>query len=144
MPTHPFLSPAWIEAARQIGEEYRDRAHPDASGIRLNQVITGVPFGEGRIEAHVDNSAGVIDVDLGHLLDPHATITLDYRTAEAVFVEGNPQMAVQEFMAGNIRIDGDLARVVEFVSQGEDDPMRREIQQRLQAITLPAGGGAGG
>ena len=39
-------------------------------------------------------------------------MTVDYVTARALLVEGNPQAAMSAFMAGKIRVDGDLAKLM--------------------------------
>src|SRR5437016_9601661 len=51
---YPFLSPQWVEAAKTIREDYRGKIPATAHVMRLNQVITEVPFGDGTINAHVD------------------------------------------------------------------------------------------
>jgi len=55
--------------------------------IRINQVITNVPFGDGTVHAYMDTSGGDVDSDLGSLEGPDATITTDYDTARKLFVE---------------------------------------------------------
>jgi len=57
----------------------------------MNQIITDVPFGDGTINAYMDTSGGEMDMDIGHLENPDLTVTIDYETAKAIFVEGNPQ-----------------------------------------------------
>ena len=45
---YPFLSPEWMEAAKAIREKYADQATKITISVRMNQVITDVPFGDGR------------------------------------------------------------------------------------------------
>ena len=47
--THPFLSAEWMDAAREIRERYRDHAPKVSMVVRFNQVVTGVPFGDGTV-----------------------------------------------------------------------------------------------
>src|SRR5438477_54840 len=83
---YPFLSPQWVEAAKTIREDYRGKIPPTAHVMRLNQVITEVPFGDGTINAHVDTTTGELEMELGHLDGPDLQVTLDYATAKAIFV----------------------------------------------------------
>ena len=105
-----FLSPAWIEAARAIRDEFEGRAPAPPVALRMNQVITDAP--QGTIEAHLDTTAGGTALELGHVADPDLTITTDYATAKAVFALADPAVAMQAFMAGKIRIEGDLSKLM--------------------------------
>jgi len=63
-----FLSPEWIEAAREIRERYSSQTAPIEVAVRVNQVVTDVPFGDGELHAHIDTSSGDVDLELGHLV----------------------------------------------------------------------------
>ncbi|MBV9256061.1 MAG: hypothetical protein JO054_17640, partial [Actinobacteria bacterium] len=54
MAKYPFLSDEWMEEAKKIREEFRGQGAPAAHAVKMNQVITDVPFGEGTINAHMD------------------------------------------------------------------------------------------
>ncbi|MCA1691287.1 MAG: SCP2 sterol-binding domain-containing protein [Actinobacteria bacterium] len=102
----------------------------------MNQIVTDVPFGDGSIEANLDTSAGELVMDLGHLEEPDVTVTLDYDTARAIFVEGTAQAGMQAFMAGKIRVDGDLAKLVAALQGVSPDAYEAsEIQRRIKEIT---------
>ena len=100
----------------------------------MNQIVTDVPFGEGTINAHMDTSGGDIDFDLGHLDTPDLTVTLDYDTAKAILVDGNPQAGMQAFMAGKIKVQGDMTKLMAMQS-GTPDPTAQEVAERIKAIT---------
>ena len=130
--THPFLSDEWISEARRIREELRDQVPAGEQVVKLNQVITDVPFGEGVVHAHLDTSSGELELEIGHLEDAEVTITLDYVTARAVFVD--PQSAVQHFMAGKIRVQGDMTKLLGMV-QSPSETLASEAQRRVAEIT---------
>jgi putative sterol carrier protein len=100
----------------------------------MNQVITDVPFGEGTINAHMDTSGGEMEMDTGHLENADLTVTLDYPTAKAILVDGNPQAGMQAFMAGKIKVQGDMTKLM-AKPQGTPDPAAAEIAAKIQAIT---------
>ncbi len=135
MPTYPFLSDEWIEAARAIREDYRAQAPPVTTAIRMNQVITDVPFGTGTLEAHLDTSSGELEMELGHLDKADTTVTLDYATARAIFVEGDQQAAMQAFMSGKIKVQGDMTKLMAMQQQGSPDPAALEVVVRIKDIT---------
>jgi putative sterol carrier protein len=133
--TYPFLSDEWIEATQAIREEYRGKVRPMAHAVKMNQVITDVPFGTGTIESHMDSSSGELELEFGHLDDPDLTVTMDYATAKAIIVEGNPAAGMQAFMAGKIRVQGDMTKLMAMQQSAEPDPVAAEAAARIQAIT---------
>jgi putative sterol carrier protein len=134
MATYPFLSNEWIDAARQVRDEYQGRAEPAGDAVRMNQVITDVPFGEGTRQAHFDTSSGVVEMELGHLDSPDVTLTLDYATARAIFVNQDKDEAMQAFMAGKIKVQGDMAKLLGML-QSPVDPLAGEVAERIKALT---------
>ena len=75
----------------------------------MNLVVTAVPFSDDDIHAHMDTSSGELVLDIGHLEVQDLKVTVDYDTAKAILVEGNPQAGMQAFMAGKVRVEGDMA-----------------------------------
>ena len=137
MDKHPFLSPEWIVAAREIRSEHGTLGQPVPTDVRLNQVITDVPFGDGNIEAHIDTTSGQLEMELGPLEAADATVTLDYDTAKMVFVEGSPQVLMQAFMAGKVRVQGDLAKLIAAMQQvaPADAEAAAPVHQKIRDIT---------
>jgi len=123
-----------MDEARKVREEYKDRTPPIAHQVRMNQVITEVPFGEGTLQSHMDTTSGELVMEEGHLDEVDLTVTLDYATAKAIFVEGNPQAGMQAFMAGKVKVQGDMSKLM-AMQQTTPDPVAAEIQQRIQDIT---------
>ncbi len=134
MPKYPFLSDEWVTEAKKIREEYRGQTGPIAHSVKMNQVITEVPFGSGTIDAHMDTSTGELTLDLGHIDNPDLKVTLDYNTAKAILVDGNPQAGMQAFMAGKIKVEGDMTKLMAMQAQAPD-PAAAEVAQRVKDIT---------
>jgi hypothetical protein len=133
----PFLSEEWLAEARQIYAEYRGQTPSPPQALRMNQVITDVPFGDGTINAHLDTSSGELEIDTGHLEAPDVKVTLDYATAKAVLVDGDLQVAMQAFMGGRIKAEGDITKLMglQMAGSGGVDPTATEIARRIQDIT---------
>ena len=133
----PFLSDAWMDEAKKIREEVGDSDTPPAHKVRMNMVIVDCPDGvgaDGSVNTHMDTSSGQVEMDLGHLDEPDLTVTADYATAKAIFVDQNPQAGMQAFMSGKIKVQGDMAKLM-AMQQGAPDPKAAEIAARIQAIT---------
>ncbi len=133
MAKYPFLSDEWLAAAKEIRESSGTSATTPHK-VRMNQIITEVPFGEGTIDAHMDSSSGELEMDLGHLENPDLTVTLDYTTAKAILVEGNPQAGMQAFMAGKIKVQGDMTKLMAMQS-APPDAAAQEVAKKIQEIT---------
>lgn len=132
---HPFLSPPWLDAVQAIREEYRGRAPAGALTVRMNQIITEVPFGEPTVHAHFDTTSGEVEMAPGHLEEPEVTVTVDYETARAIFVD--PSSAMAHFMGGRIKVQGDMTRLIAII-QANPDETAVELQRRLAEVTAPA------
>jgi hypothetical protein len=133
----PFLSDAWMDEAKKIREEVGDSDTPPAHKVRMNMVIIECPDGvgaDGTVHTHMDTSSGQLEMDLGHLEGPDLTITADYATAKAIFVDQNPQAGMQAFMSGKVKVQGDMSKLM-AMQQGAPDPKAAEIAERIKAIT---------
>ena len=131
---YQFLSDEWVEAARKIREEYKGKGSPPAHSVRMNQIITEVPFGDGTVNSHIDTSGGEMVMELGHLDNADLTVTLDYETAKAILVNQDPQAGMQAFMAGKIKVQGDMTKLMAMQS-GTPDPVQQEVAGKIKEIT---------
>lgn len=136
MAKHPFLSDEWVAEARQIRQELAGTSHAATPMVRVNLVVTDMPHGAGTLDAHLDTSSGELDVEAGHLDNPDVTLTLDYATAKGILVEGNPQIAFQAFLAGKIKVEGDLAKLMVLQAlMSNPDPAAVAIARRVREMT---------
>jgi len=134
MAKYPFLSEEWVAEAKKIREEFEGQAPAPPHVVRMNQIITEVPFGDSDINAYMDTSGGGMEMDLGELENPDLTVTIDYVTAKAIIVEGNPQAGMQAFMAGKIKVQGDITKLM-AMQQGPIDAVATEVAARIKEIT---------
>ena len=132
---HPFLSEEWIAAAREIRARYEDEAPRIDIPIRMNQVVTKVPFGDGTINSHLDTSSGVLVMDLGHLENPDLTVTTDYETARHIFLMRDPQLGMQAFLSGKVRIDGDMTKMMLMQTAMPQTDLADQVAAEIMAIT---------
>jgi putative sterol carrier protein len=109
---YAFLSEEWMVEARAIRAKYEDQMPDITIPIRINQVITDVPFGEGELKTFVDTSGGQMVLEIGELDEPDAVLTVDYATAKSMIVDQDPTAAMQAFMSGQIKIQGDMMKIM--------------------------------
>jgi putative sterol carrier protein len=134
MSKHEFLSEEWIAAAEAIREEYAGTATTAPPPMKMNVVITEVPFGEGSMDAHIDTSDGEMSLDMGHLDGEDLTVTVDYATAKAIFIDQDQQAVMQAFMAGKIKVQGDMTKMMAMQTV-QPDPTQVEMATKIAEIT---------
>lgn len=138
MSQYQFLSDEWLEQTRKLREQYRDQVPEVPVTVRMNQIINEVPFGDGTILAHVDTSSGRLEMETGHLDSPDLTVTLSYATAKAILVDGDAQAAMNAFLSGRIKVDGDITKMIALQSAGTGaavNPAAGELVRRIQELT---------
>jgi hypothetical protein len=137
--SHEFLSPAWMDAARAIREKYADQATKVTTSIRMNQVITDVPEGviegENVLKVFMDTSSGDVVMDLGELEGADLTVTTDYATAYKLFVEQDQAAGMQAFMAGKIKVQGDMMKMMAMQTSMPQDEIAKTIAKEIKDIT---------
>lgn len=133
MTKHPFLSDAWFDEVRRLHEAVGGAA-PEGVEIRMNLMITTTPF-EGDLAMHMAAAGGKADWGKGHLDDADVTLTLAYDTAKAIFIDGNPQVAIEAFMAGRIIVQGDITKLMVMQQASGPGSAAPELTRALQEIT---------
>jgi putative sterol carrier protein len=135
--TYAFLSDEWMEAAHGIREKYADQVPAVTTVIKINQVIIDVPFGEGEVKSYLDTSSGHLVMELGELPDADATVTTDWATAKAMFVDQDQAIAMQAFMSGKIKVQGDMMKMMAMQTAIPSNEATELIAEEIKAITNP-------
>ena len=133
--SHQFLSEAWIEAARDIRHRYSGDVPAIETVVRINVITTKVPFGDGTISAYIDTSNGSLEMELGSIEVSDLTVTTDYETARKLFVEQDPTASMQAFMAGRIKVEGDITRLMVMQTSLPQTETTEAVAAEIKAIT---------
>ena len=135
--TYVFLTDEWIEAARNLRDAAED-VNSVPHTVKMNLNIIETPdhgdFPDNTFKGHMDSSDGSMKMDKGHLDSPELTVTVDYETARAIFVEQNPQAGMQAFMAGKIKVEGDITKLMAMQNTAPD-PAAIELAAKVKDIT---------
>jgi len=135
---HPFLSPEWIAAARQIQDEFADRVEEPDESLRLNVTVVDAPFSDAHVLGHVDTTTGSAVPDEGHIGSPDLAVTVSYAIARQLLIDQQPESVMIAFMSGEIEVEGDVTRIFDLQdisATPEQQALAEEIVQRLGAIT---------
>lgn len=133
--THAFLSDDWMAAAKAVREKYADQAAKVTTIVRMNQIITDVPFGEGTLSVFLDTSSGDVVLELGALDAPDLTVTTDYDTARKIFVDQDQAAGMQAFMAGKIKVQGDMMKMMALQTGMPQDETAKLISTEIKDLT---------
>ena len=133
--SHPFLSEEWMAEARAIRERYAGQTSKVTQSLKINQVVTAVPFGEGTVESYLDTSSGDVVMEFGRLEDADVTVTTDYETAKSIFVEQDPAAGMQAFLGGKIVVQGDMMKLMAMQVAMPTDEASQQIAEEIKAIT---------
>ena len=106
---HVFLSDEWIDAARAA---YEHNGVTVTYKMRMNQVITACPFGDGEVRMFMDTTDGTMNTGKGELDNPEVTLTTDWETSRKIIVEQDQAAAMQAFMSGKIKVTGDMTKIM--------------------------------
>jgi hypothetical protein len=129
---YPFLSDEWFDEVQKLVTEHGADA-PAHAAMKMNLVVTDTPF-DHDIEFHMGAEDGKALTGRGHLDPADLTLTTDYATAKEVFVAGNPQAGMQAFMAGKVKVQGDMTKLM--AAQGGGGPGGNQaLQEAIQGVT---------
>ena len=132
---HTFLSPDWMDAARELRDTMPRPAAPPSLAVRMNLVVTDTPF-DADVHGHIDTSDGEVVIEAGHLEAPDLTVTVDWATARSVFIDQDAAAAMQAFMSGRIAVDGDITKMLAMQATAQaPDEESKAIAEALRAIT---------
>ena len=126
---HVFLSESWMTAARDLYERFREVLPPVEHQVKVNLLINDSPFEETEVEAHFDTTSGALSVEPGHVDGADLFVTVDYGTARALLVDGNPQAAMQAFLLNKIRVEGDVSKLMVLAQSPMGDDAAQYAQE---------------
>ncbi len=124
-----FLSDPWFAEVQKLIIAAGDLELPEPmKAVAVNATISRRVGGD----VQVFLKDGV--VAQGHRDSADATITLDEVLAKKLFVEADAVAGVQAFMTGELKIEGDLAKVVRMQT-AEPSAKQKALAQQIAQIT---------
>ncbi len=126
-----FLSDEWFARVDELMAAAGDLQIPLAmKAVAVNVTITGVPGAAGG-ESRLFLKDGLFL--RGHQ-DAPTTLTLDVGLARRIFIDADAAAGVQAFLAGEIKVDGDLAQLVAMQTVEPSAP-QQQLTRQIAAIT---------
>ena len=105
-----FLSDEWAQAVKgALASNDSVKSAAGSMTARVQQVVTA-PDGEKRYWFKLEG--GTVDLGMGDIDNPDATITQDYDTAVAL--SKNELTGTAAYMSGKLRVTGDLMKLMQL------------------------------
>jgi len=125
---HEFLSDAWFSEVDQLIAAAGDLQIPvEMKAVEVNVTVTS-PSGETRMFI----KDGVLS--RGHRDSAPTSLTLDVALARKVFVDADMGAGVQAFLEGQMKVEGDLAKLVAMQTVEPSEAQKR-LTRQIAAIT---------
>lgn len=120
---YEFLSDEWFAKVDELVAAAGDLQIPEAmKAVEVNVTVAG-PRGE----THLFMKDGLFT--RGHQAGVATRLTLSAEIARRIFVDGDAAAGVQAFLAGEIKVEGDLAKVVAMQTTQPSEPQKRLTRQ---------------
>jgi len=124
-----FLSDGWFEEVERIRAEINPEVPEAVKDLVVNLKVTDGPSGD--IEAKI--AGGRFEKGLAD--EAPTTLTVPYDTAKAMFIEGDPNAAMQAFMSGIIKVEGDMTKLMAMQAGGPASAEAEKLQELVKAMT---------
>jgi SCP-2 sterol transfer family len=122
---HTFLSDEWFAAVEALGPP------PAPSGPDPGPINLVVTRAEGDpVELHFASGAMARGLHEG----APTTLTTNYDVAKALFVQNDQQAAMQAFMSGQIRVQGDMTKLM-AMGNAAPTPEQEAFSQKVRDLT---------
>ena len=126
---YEFLSDEWFDKVDELIAAAGDLQIPPAMKAVEVNVTVNAPSGEVKLFL----KDGLFQ--RGHQPGVETTLSLSADTARKIFVSGDVSAGVQAFLAGEIKVEGDLAKVVAMQTTLPSEPQQR-LTREISAITV--------
>lgn len=124
-----FMSKEWFDKVRELREAAGDIETPSAlQDLIINITVTDTDEGEKQM-ALVNGM-----IEEGHHGEAPTTMILPMDLAHRIFIDNDQSAGMQGFMSGQIKIEGDMSKLMALqTAQPSDD--QKKLQQQIQEVT---------
>ena len=124
-----FLTDEWFAKVHELREAAGSIETPPAlAGLAINITVTGGPHGDKEM-ALVDGM-----LENGHHQDSGTHMILPADLAKRIFIDGDQSAGMQGFMTGQIRIEGDMSKLM-ALQTAQPTASQMALQQQIKEMT---------
>lgn len=124
-----FLSDEWFDKVEEMRAAAGDLDEPAAlKDLVLNVVVTDTQWGERELSLVSGN------IEKGHHADAATKLSLPQELAKRLFIENDQSAGMQGFMSGQIKVEGDMSRLMAMQTAQPSDK-QQELQRQILEVT---------
>lgn len=124
-----FLSAEWFDKVNELKSAAGDLQVPAAmSDLVINITVTGTDFGD----VDITLAAGMIEK--GHNASAPTKMTLPVDLAHRLFIENDQSAGMQGFMSGQIKIEGDMSKLMAMQTI-QPSAAQKDLQKQILEVT---------
>lgn len=125
---YAFLSPEWFTKVDELIASAGDLQIPEAmKAVEVNVTVTSTAG-----ETPLFMKDGLFTQ--GHKAGAPTSLTLSAELARKIFVDADMGAGVQAFLTGEMKVEGDLAKLVAMQTVEPSEPQKR-LTKQIAAIT---------
>lgn len=123
-----FLSDEWFNKVDELRKAAGDLEIPE----QLSSVVININVDSdgNELKFHLDGG----NFERGHSDSAEVTLGVSEELARKIFVEGDNAAGMQAFMAGEIKIDGDMTKLMALQTVQPSDK-QKELLKQIKEIT---------
>lgn len=123
-----FLSDEWFAKVKEL----RDAAGEIAAPGALAELVINITVSHDQGEKLMALVAGMIEE--GHHDSAETTLILPADLAKRIFIEGDQSAGMQGFMSGQIRIEGDMSKLM-VLQTAQPSADQVALMKQIQDVT---------
>ena len=124
-----FLSDGWFTQAAKIQNDVNPPVPAAIKDLKINMQVTGAPSGEVSFRMEAGKLVK------GHAADAPTKLVIPFDTARAMLIDQNQQAVMSAFMSGQIRVEGDMAKLMQMQMAGPPSPEAQKVSQLIKEMT---------
>lgn len=124
-----FLSDEWFAKVSELTAAAGNlNVPPVLAGLALNVTATGLPQG------NVDLSLNGGNFEKGHAASAATKLTLPADLLRKIFLEGDAAAGMQGFMSGQIKVEGDMSKLM-ALQTARPSAEQKDLFKKVLALT---------
>ncbi len=124
-----FLSDGWFTQADKIQNDVNAPVPAAIKDLKINMQVTGGPSGDVAFRMEAGKMVK------GHAADAPTKLVIPFDTARAMLIDQNQQAVMSAFMSGQIKVEGDMAKLMQMQMAGPPSPEAQKVSQLIKEMT---------
>ncbi len=124
-----FLSDGWFTQADKIQNDVNAPVPAAIKDLKINMQVTGGPSGDVAFRMEAGKMVK------GHAADAPTKLVIPFDAARAMLIDQNQQAVMSAFMSGQIKVEGDMAKLMQMQMAGPPSPEAQKVSQLIKEMT---------